>query len=51
MSFWDDFSDYEELAQIVTDLATLTEDDVARELPRIIERARTWRERHVTSVD
>lgn len=48
--FWEDFSDYDEIAKIVTDLATLTEEDVARELPAIIERARKWRSRHVSSV-
>ncbi len=49
MSFGDFRSDAEEAMRIVVDLAALGPEDVARELPRLIERARLWRRQHTTS--
>lgn len=43
--------DVEEAFRIVTELAELDESGVARDLAVLIQRARTWRLKHVSVVD
>jgi hypothetical protein len=49
--FGDDFDDSEEAMSIVVELADLSEADIAQKLPELIRRARSWRLRHVSTVD